>query len=364
MKPSLLLALCFILTGAQAQNHVLGHIDHNEVRLVKDQKRVLNTEYQYQLRNQPNWQNFLLDNGTWYAHFNEANGKPHTAFGKPILVAGSNAVERAEYFVHHHLTGFGIPEAGLELMTTTSNEHFEQVFFAQRYQGRPVLFSKLSVKLTPDGKVISFGADVYDHIQVDEATVTPPSDGAGYSMAGISNSMVSVNANSELMILPVPEYERKRTIFRPVYEVTVNTMNEDRIPANYLTYVDAVDGKVWMRKDLVSHCESEPPGSASVDVTDDLSLTQPYDPETNSVLANMEVVQGGNTFYTDGSGHLNGLNSGTTTFRLRGLWSEVFTNGTTPSFNATLSNGANAIDWGINANSRESSAYYHREYYS
>ena len=358
MKPSLLLALCFILTGAQAQNHVSGHFDHNEVRLVKDQKRTFNTQYQYQLRNQPNWQNFLLDHGTWYAHFNEANGKPHNAFGKPILVPGSNAIERAEYFVQHHLAGFGMPESGLELMTTTTNEHFEQVFFSQRYQGRPVLFSRLAVKLTHDGKVISFGTDIFNHIQVEEAAISP-SDAAGYAAAGLANSVVNVGANSDVMILPVPEYERKRTIFRPVYEVTVNTMDENRIPANYLTYVDAVDGKIWMRKNLVSHCESEPPGSASVDVTDDLSLTQPYDPETNSPLANMEVSQGGDTFHTDGSGHLEGLNSGNATFRLRGLWSEVFTNGTTPSFTASLSNGTNAIDWGTNATSKESSAFYH-----
>ena len=117
MKPSLLIALFFLALGVQASNDVHGHKDSNEIRLVKEQKRTLNNQYQYQLRIQPNWQNFLLDNGTWYAHFNEANGKPHYAFGKPILVPGNNPVEKAEYFIQHNLTGFGIPADELELMT-------------------------------------------------------------------------------------------------------------------------------------------------------------------------------------------------------------------------------------------------------
>ncbi|MCB0756768.1 MAG: hypothetical protein KDB98_14295, partial [Flavobacteriales bacterium] len=109
----------------------------------------------------------------------------------------------------------------------------------------------------------------------------------------------------------------------------------------------------------VRHCSAEPPGSSSVNVTDNVSLTQPYDPETNAVLANLEVSQGGNTFNTDASGSVSGLNPGSATFAMRGLWAEVFTNGTTPTFSATLSNGVNNIDWGNNANTKESSAYYH-----
>ncbi|MDP6908918.1 MAG: T9SS type A sorting domain-containing protein, partial [Flavobacteriales bacterium] len=60
-----------------------------------------------------------------------------------------------------------------------------------------------------------------------------------------------------------------------------------------------------------------------------------------------------------GSGQAVGLTTGNATFRLRGLWSEVFTNGTTPSMTVSLTNGANAVDFGNNANSRESSAFYH-----
>lgn len=358
MKNTLLAIFLLLFLGVSASNDVHGRLDPNEVRLISDNKRVLNEQYQYELRNQPNWQNFLLDHGIWYVHFSETNGKPHKAFGRPITVPGTNALERATYFMEHQLAGFGIPTSELEFASETENRHAAHVFFKQRHQGMEVLNSRLSVRMGTDGKVTSFSAEVFNHIAF-ESAVLSPSDAATAAMTGISGTIVNVDANSELFILPIPEFERKRTTFRTVYQVTVFTKGEDQIPANYLCYVDAVDGRVLMRKNMVAHCESEPPGSASVTVTDDLSLTQPFDPETNSLLSNMEVSQGGNTLYTDGNGSLSGLNAGNATFRLRGLWSEVFTNGNTPSFTTSLSNGANAIDWGTNANSRESSAFYH-----
>jgi Zn-dependent metalloprotease len=357
MKSILVIALTFFAFGAWASNDVHGHKDQNEVRLIKDNKRMPNVEYQYQLRNQPSWQNFLLDNGTWYVHFNEANGKPHKAFGKPVTVSGSNAVEGAEYFIEHHLQGFGIPTDELVFLGATENKHAEHVFFGQMHQGKKVLNAKLSVRFNTEGKVVAFSTDVFKNISVEDANLNA-SEAASAAMAGITETIVNVEANSELMILPVPEYERKRTVFKSVYEITVYTMDEDNVPVNYLTYVDAANGTILERTNLVCHSEHELPVS-DITVTDDLSLTQPYDPETNTFLPNLEVTQGGNTFYTDGSGDLTGLDEISTTFSMEGLWSRVVSNGSTPSFTTTLTNGVNVIDWGTNANSRESSAYYH-----
>lgn len=358
MKPLHLLFLVLFAFVSQASNHVHGHKDDNEVRLISNNKRMLDVQYQAQLRNQPNWQNFLLTHGTWYAHFNEANAKPHRAFGKPIDVPGTTAIEKAEYFVAHMLNGFNIPTEELVYVSSTSNQHAQHVFFNQVHNDRSVLNSRLSVRLTADGKVVGFSADVYSNMQVD-APVLSPSEATSAGIANITHTVSSVDADSDWKILAMPVYETKEMAFRPVYEMTVYTKDEDGIPANYLTYVDAVNGDVLMRTNLVSHCSSEPPGSVSVNVTDDVSLTQPYDPETNTLLPNLEVTQGGNTFHTDDNGSVAGLNVGNATFRLRGLWSEVFNNGTTPSFTTSLVNGVNDIDWGTNANSRESSAFYH-----
>jgi len=356
MKSSILSLALLLAFGSVVANDLHGQKDPNEIRLITDGKRTLDILYQNQLREQPNWQNFLLTHGTWYVQFSETNAKPHKAFGKPIPVAGSTTQEKAINFLSQ-LSGFGIPFDELELTNVTTNEHGSHVFFAQRHSGAKVIGARLSVKLSTDGKVIGFGCDVYDHIQAEPAMLVAAA-AESFAIAGIDGDVVLVASNPELMLLPIPNRERKMTEFRYVYEVIVNTV-EDRIPARYLTYVDAIDGKIWMRKNLICHAENPTPGGVSVDVSGDLSLTQPYDPLTNSPLANMEVTQGGNTFYTDVAGHAEGLGIGNATFRLRGLWSEVFTNGVTPSVNVSLANGANAIDMGDAANSREMSAFYH-----
>ncbi|MBL4587332.1 MAG: T9SS type A sorting domain-containing protein [Flavobacteriales bacterium] len=363
MRQIITLVLVSIAFATYANNGVTGQIDRNEVRLTIDSKRLLDIQYQHQLRNQPNWQNFLLQNGTWYVHFNEANGKPHKAFGKPITVSGNTAVEKVQNFIEQNLSGFGIPSDELEFLTMTSNAHSEHVFFGQRHNGNKVLFARLSVKLTIDGKVIGFSTDVYDHLEV-EAAVLSSSEIAVFAQQNLTGNIVDVEVDMEAMILPIPDIERKRTVFRPVFEVMVNTVDENKIPGQYLTYVDGITGDVLLRKNLVSHCEHgtgedhELPAS-SVDVTADVSLTQPFDPLTSSLLPNLEVSQGGNTFYTDNDGNIQGLDNGNATFILQGLWSQVFTDGNTPQFTATLAEGSNTIDFGNDANSKEVSAYYH-----
>lgn len=357
MKPFALLLTLFAFINVNANNDLHGHVDRNEIRVVKEKHRTLNVQYQYQLRNQPNWQNFLLENGMWYVQFNEANGKPHKAYGTPISVSGSSIEDKARNFISSKLNGFGIPENELEVSHIGTSVDFNRVFFKQVHNGKEVLFSRLSIKMTLEGDVISFGLDVHDNVEVEQAVLSA-SEASAAARQNLQGDVTSVEGNSTVKIFPVPEYDRKRTTFRPVYEVTVNTLDENGIPGIYLTYVDAVNGNIIMRKNLVCHAKSTP-GGPTATVTDDVSLTNPTDPETNSPLANLEVTQGGNTFFADQNGLVTGLSTGNATFIMRGLWSEVFTNGNTPTMTVNLTNGPNAVDWGNNSNSKESSAFYH-----
>lgn len=358
MKSSILILLTLFSLSVFATNHVHGVKDENEVRLITTNKRTPDVQYQDYLRHQPNWQNFIAEHGAWYVHFNETNAKPHKAFGKPIIVPGSDAVDKATYFMNEMLDGFNIPIEQLEFASTSRNIHAQHVFFKQTYQGRDVLNSRLSVRLTATGEVVGFSADVFSNVSIESVTISA-AEASNAAIQGLTHEVLNVEAQSDWKVLAMPNYISKEVTFIPVFEITVFTIDEDGIPANYLTYVDGVTNKVLMRTNLVSHCGGEPPGSSSAVVTDDVSLTQPYDPETNTLLPNLEVSQGGNTVYTDANGSVAGLNPGNATFTLRGPWSEVFNNGTTPSFTTSLTNGVNNIDWGTNANARESSAFYH-----
>lgn len=359
MKQFLLL-VCLLLTAysrlAFASGGVDATHDKNEIRFITDNKRMPDTELQNELRNRANWQNFVQQNGTWYVIFNEENSRPHRAFGKPIPVFGVDAKGRALNFIGNQLQAFNIPVNELQFISSHRTANYEYVNFIQKHNNQQVLNSRLTLKLTLDGKVVMFGADVFSDITIANSGLITEEQAIEKATENLDATVTGFTVVKELRILPVPQF--KRNVYKNVYELTVQTIDASGIPANYKTLIDAATGEVVMRKNLVSHF-SPTPGGAEVNVTGTLYTTHNYNPSSVNPLVNLKVTQGGNTDYTDASGNLLGLNTGTATFELEGLWSSVRTNGNTPSFDATLVNGANAISFDSDANIRELSAYYH-----
>lgn len=325
------------------------------VTFIKDRQRLPDEAWQSELRHRSAWRQFLAEHGTWYVHFNEENGKPHRAFGRPIATSGANPQERAQQFIQQELDAFGIPVGELELKSVAPTSKHTYIHFGQRHQGLDVLFSRMMVKLNADGRVIGFGADVYDAIDVDVMPFLVDADAAVIASNGLSG-VLSTEVQSQLGILPVPAH--RGTEFHLVYEVMVHTMN-GVLPGHYRCLVDAHGGELLYRHDLVkSHA---PPAGADMDLTASVYEFHPFIPEATLPLPHVEVVIGGNTFNTDINGHLASgvIGPVNATIRLQGDWSDVQTNGVTPQFNISLAEGANAVSFDGDANIRERSAYFH-----
>ena len=360
MKHILLSSCLLLLSTSFLSSFASGGVettnDKNEIRFITDNKRMPDKELQTELRKRANWQNFVQQNGTWYVIFNEENSKPHRAFGKPIPVFGVDAKGRALNFIGNQLQAFNIPVNELQFISSHRTANYEYVNFIQKYNNQQVLNSRLTLKLTLDGKFVMFGADVFSDITIASSGLITEDQAIEKATENLDATVTGFTVVKELRILPVPQF--KRNVYKNVYELTVQTIDANGIPANYKTLIDAETGEVVMRKNLVSHFHPTP-GGAEVNVAGTLYTTHNYNPSSVNPLANLKVTQGGNSDYTDASGNLLGLNTGTATFELEGLWSQVFTNGTTPSFNATLVNGTNAISFDTDANIREISAFYH-----
>jgi Zn-dependent metalloprotease len=350
----LLSAYCPLPTLASGDVHATN--DKNEIRYITDNKRMPDAELQTELRNKANWQNFVQQNGTWYVIFNEENSRPHRAFGKPIPAFGVDGKSRALNFIGSHLQAFNIPAAELNFVSAQKSENYEYVNFTQVHNGLNVLNSRFTVKLTHSGSVVLFGADVFTDITVSTNPSISESEALIKAKENLEGTITNIVSGNELSILPVPQF--KRNVYKLVYEFLIETTDASGTPAKYKTLVDAATGEVVMRKNLVSHFHPTP-GGAEANVTGTLYTTHNYNPSSVNPLVNLKVTQGVNVSYTDASGNVTGLNTGTTTFELEGLWSSVRTNGVTPSFDATLVNGANAISFDSDANIRELSAYYH-----
>jgi len=365
LKLSAILFL-FVAAAFASDGGIISSSNKTEIRYIKNGKRMPDVAYQQELRNKNAWKKFTTVNGTWYVIFNEENAKPHRALGKPIQVFGMDAKTQAFNFINQKLGDFNIPVAELNYVATSASEQYKYVHFNQTHSGAKVLNSDLYVKLTPDGKVITFGADVFSDIAISVSPSVSSSAAGQFAKTGITDNVTNTFVNPQVCILPIPEF--KQNIYKLVYEVTVETIDNKSIPSKYYTLVDAQTGEVLYRQNKVKHDAEHsslpspsPAASTDVTITGTVYKTNPYNPSAIVPLRNLKMVESSTTYDTDSLGFVGLTNASSTSvnFTLEGLWSKVITGTTTPSFTATVNPGTNSLSFNTNANIRELSAYYH-----
>ena len=352
------LFLSFSIFG---QNDIERNSDPLEVRLYQSEE-AYHSDKQMTLSNSSVWKAFQGANSKWTSLFNERTGMPTKAFGNPIEAIGSTDTERATSFLNEMNQSFSAGTILLSARPEIKTSKFTNVVFDQTFNGMKVLFSKASVKLV-NGKVVQFAFGVHPDIQLEDKPVVGLQQARLAALQGITSTIEIIRSTGEISILPVPKASSFE--YRKIYIVTVSTRNSQNVPQRYLTYIDAITGKILMRKNLVCHAEGGPKKTGGeelvvdVQVNGDVHMTNPYGVVTNEGLNNIYVTVSGTDYTSDinGSGTLP-VNAGTNAIvRLEGPWSTVNTNGTIPQKNVTLQAGLNIIDMNTAANVRELSAY-------
>jgi hypothetical protein len=330
-----------------------------EVTFIKDARRLPDAQWQARLRQQPAWKQFLQAHPAWVVEFNEATGTPHRAFGPAIPVPGSTPLERATTFLGQILPGYGLSMQEVELQTVASATKFNYVHFTQRHDGHPVLFAHGLVKLDLQGRVVSFGLDLYGGLGAVAQQVVADPELLVAAQAGLEG-ILSAEVLAPVSILPVPD--ARSITAHSVREVVVHTRSAG-MPGRWRALVDIRTGELLYRVNDVKnehfHGEAE---EAGADVTVSSAIVNtPLAAPVDVVMRNLGVTIGGTDFTTDLNGTVNSGISGPVGFnaQLSGLWSTVLTNGTTPALSGTLVEGANAVDFNAVATLQERSAYYH-----
>lgn len=341
----------------------VNYSKNKEEKTFYNRGRTADLLLQEELRNHYAWKNFLNHHGKWWVVFNEENRKPHRAFGEPITVSGTTSEEQAMNFILGNLNEFSIPVSELVHSGTAQSEKHRFVNYYQVHNGLRVLESRMTVKLTANGQVIMFGADVFNNISLNTIPTIASAGAISAASSDLNETITNSSVVNELFILPVPE--NKTNVFKLVYQVNVFTENNG-IPANYYTLVDAHTGEVLYRQNMVKHMhddhgEKVKAGTVEVEVTGDVYPTHSFNPSSTEYLPNLDFTVASSSYNTDLNGYLLTNESGTNsaTFYLRGLWSTVKTGTTTPSFTTTVTDGLNSVSFNSNANIRERSAYYH-----
>lgn len=351
----------FLSLSVFGQSDFERSYDPLEVRLYHSEE-AYHTDKQMSLSNSSVWKSFQGTHSKWTSLFNERTGMPSKAFGDPLFAVGSTDAEKAISFLNEMNHSFCNGTIQLSAKPEIKTEKFTNVVFDQTFNGMKVLFSKASVKLV-NGQVVQFAFGVHPNIQLEDKPAIGEQQARSAAQQGISSNIESIQSTAEIFILPVPTETSFE--YRKVYSVTVSTRNSQNVPQRYLTYVDAISGKILMRKNVVSHSNGGPgkPNEedfvVDVQVNGGLYMTNPYGTITTEGLNNIYVVVSGTTYNTGltGGGTL-AVNAGSNaTIKLQGPWSSVNTNGVIPQKNVTLQAGLNTIDMSTAANVKELSAY-------
>jgi len=353
----LLLIILLMSIGNLSATDIHGGKDRFEKRYILDAKKMPDLKTQKRLRQSEAWKSFQRSFGNWYVSFDERSGMPHRASGKPIAVNGSNPTLAALSFIQNQLSGFSIPIHDLQFQTENFSGKYYNVFYKQKYQGLDVLNSHVFVKMTPELKVSTFALDVFN---ISGLSVIPTLSGVQAEDKAKNDFNIQVQKISQpsLKVLPFPtagSYE-----FRLVYETTVLTIDENDVPGEYYSLIDANTGELIYRQNRVRFSQ---PLNSDINVTGSVSLYSPFNPNVVKTLPNLKVDDGSMIQYTDSLGNVNltGAGSVTGTFTLAGLWSKVYTDGgsISPETTGMFNPGSAVMSFDSVTTISHTSGYYH-----
>ena len=357
--------------------------DEYEVRLVSSSS-VVNEDSQAMLRKSSEWASWEADNEGWMAIMDDMTGLPHRAWGPGIDIGGVGLETKHSTFVEQGLSIFGVRAeqlADARYSDKMGESNHQRVFQSQIVDGYDVLLSQIQTKWKGD-KLVMWGADWWGDAQVPVGEILDDDVILSAAKNGVSFSSTEISWEG-WGILPDDYAEGE---FRLVRILHVKG-KVDGLLRNYLTWVDAMTGRVWLRKNEVVHhvgkhttrkmgFTSRPEAKPLIPVAPMNSINEsglvvisgqtnaqahamyPFEPAETLGMPHLKLDLGSNVYYTDESGGFITNETGgilAVDIPLEGRWSSVFTDDVMPSVSLDLQEGYNILD--VSDNLKEASAY-------
>ncbi|MFH1051175.1 MAG: T9SS type A sorting domain-containing protein [bacterium] len=368
MKTNILMVIIFfmitsnILLAAEINNYQTIEAD-GSILLPSQKSTNLNITAQ-PIELKQKWDTFYKTNPTWKIFFNEVTGKPHRAFGKPIQIEGFSSIDKenvlsaAYAFIEQKKDLFGIDISDLKLRKSLEINNLWTLSFAQLYQNLEVLLTEVELRIRKDGKVMAFGINFYDDIDIEIIPSINQNQAETVAKGGlqIDDKKVRVQSNSPLYILPIKN--GKSVSFGLVKEIIVDMPSTNQ---TFASYVDMHYGNILWRRSLVANVETP------VTVTGGVKLDSRFSPVTEVNFADL-------TFSIDGAGNTTDLNGNaivdinqpaTITSRMEGSWAKIiYDSQTNANFLGTIHPGEPfTLQWtDINSHRFERNLFYHANF--
>jgi len=269
------------------------------------------------------WKDFIRKNGNWKVQWNEATRSPHRAYGPAIKMDGYDQINRenieqaAVSFLKKNKSLLRVDVSSIKLLKATRVNRKWYVSFIQMHRGIEVLLSEIELRISDNGKVISFGVDYYNDIDL-------------FSIPSLSFETVKLNAiqnlpfnhdtdtikgDGKLYYLPI--IKNDKTEYALVYKVIIKT--KDPI-GQYICYVDANSGAVRWRYNRVNKFF----GSSGV-IKGLIQQNSPSCPFLEKAFKSLTVKAGNEEVSSDKDGKISLNNTGqiTLTAELKGPFVKV-----------------------------------------
>ncbi|HVP58329.1 MAG TPA: FlgD immunoglobulin-like domain containing protein [bacterium] len=316
------------------------------------------------------WQAFVSSQGedftvTW----NSVTRTPHRIQGRGIRVASqvseANVAGLVDSFLHSKEALLGADPAELRLISQEKHGARWYTDYQQTYRGLDVIGGRVSIRLTEQGIVTTFGSDFYPDITL--ATSPALSEASAIVLAKQDVSFQEPGdkvLSSRLVILP--QERGNEAIYYLAYEVRLRVQGDPaagRDPALWRIYLDANSGDVLRRQNEIYY------DAVFGNVSGYIKPMYGTDPDQLQPFPDFYVdVADYGTATTDASGHYS-LEAGTGGMRtisasMAGRWAEIFNNnGPEAAFRDSVAPGSEKdILWASPASiASERNAYYHAQ---
>jgi hypothetical protein len=286
-------------------------------------KKIGDYEKQKYLTETNSWKEFVQKNGNWTVQWNEATQTPHRAFGPAIQIDGytqlngENVRDAAISFLEKNKSLFKVDVKNIKLIKATHVRDKWYVSFIQMHRGIEVLLSEIELRISDNAKIISFGANFYNNINL-------------FSIPAFSFESVKLNAvknltfnsdtdkierDGKLYYLPIIKSNKATYVL--VYKAVVKTKDP---PAHYICYIDANNDLLRWRYNRINNFLS---GTGIVKGL--VQLNSPSGPFMEKNFKNLTVKLGNEEVTSDADGKISLNNTGEMTLaaELKGPYVEV-----------------------------------------
>ena len=345
----------------KAENQSLTKIENDGSILLPAQKSSeinLTTDI---ITNDKKWANFQKQNPSWKIFFNKITHKPHRAFGKPIQIEGftsietENVKEAAIGFLNNHNDIFGLNANDLKLRKSIKINKLWSLSFAQLYNGIEVLLTEVELRIRQDGKVVAFGINTYDNINLETVPAISQSQAEKIAANGLQfdDKKDKVQSNGMLYVLPVKF--GNSVDFGLVKEIMVDMPSTNQ---KFASYVDMHKGNILWRRNLIANVETP------VTVKGGVKLESRLSPITEEYFGNFKFSVGSTNYSTDESGSVNidVSQASTVSALMEGNWTKItYDSQKNASFTGSINPGEPfTLQWDDNNSNRfERDLYYY-----